>query len=158
MIGSWVNWRSKYFRSNFEFIDGTNGGLYFFSKMFYQLIYLNHWWFFISLMSLYPIRFYGSFCNKLYISSLQSLVKLSGITISFCKIFQNMHFLQWETKGGLPTTNSYMRQPNDHRSMLLLYFLFRIISGAMYWGVPQNEFVLFYSFCILDIPKSVNLM
>jgi len=61
--------------------------------------------------------------------------------------------------GGLPVYSSYRRIPRLHQSTAALWPCYLIISGAMYSGVPQTEYVSSLSsnsIPSLDRPKSVN--
>ena len=121
--------------SFFSFLGaGCFERLYFFSKFFTQ-----GW----SKTLINGKRSVVSYTKILLTRSLYSLER-PGLNLIWPRMILSLISLGWTpVKGALPWTSSYRRIPNDHMSRVWLWFLFYIISGAMYSKVPQKVFLYY---------------
>ena len=87
----------------------------------------------------------GSYFNIFVIKFLaKGLKSPPGQTIFTCLILLNNSELSiglYPLKGNLPVNNSNNNTPNAHISTPGPWPFCSTISGAKYWGVPQNEFL-----------------
>ena len=144
-MGGW-GWFFSFF---FFFGVGCFERLYFFSKFFTQ-----GW----SKTLIKGIRSEVSYTRILLTRSLYSLER-PGLNLIWPLMILSLISLGWTpVKGALPWTNSYSKIPRDQRSNVWLWFLFCIISGAMYSRVPQKVFLCCMWSDWTHHPKSQILM